>query len=79
MTNRSIRVLHVDDVVEEFILVRELLSTVQGINFEFQWVSDAQTAIQVIQNVNFDVCVVDYYLGIDNSLDFVRSLLCHNG
>lgn len=77
MASRSIRVLHVDDVEEEFILVRELLSTVQGINFEFQWVSDTQTAFQVIHSRKFDVCVVDYYLGIDNSLDFVRSAIAN--
>ena len=65
MVDRLVRILHVDDLEEEFILLRELLSTVQGIDFEFQWVPDIRTAMQVIHNVNFDVCLVDYHLGID--------------
>ena len=73
MANRSVRVLHVDDLEEEFILVRELLSTVQGIDFEFQWIPDPRQAIQVIRDVKFDVCVVDYYMGLDNGLEFVRA------
>lgn len=77
MANRPIRVLHVDDVEEEFILVRELLSMAPGVKFEFQWISDTGTAIQVIHNREFDVCVVDYYLGIDNGLDFVRAAIAN--
>jgi two-component system, cell cycle sensor histidine kinase and response regulator CckA len=75
MANRFIRVLHVDDLEEEFILARELLSTVQGIEFQFQWVSDIQTAFQVIHKGKFDVCLVDYYLGPDRGLDFVRAAI----
>jgi two-component system, cell cycle sensor histidine kinase and response regulator CckA len=77
MANRPIRVLHVDDVEEEFILVRELLSMAPGTSFEFQWISDTGTAIQVIHDMKFDVCVVDYYLGIDNGLDFVRAAIAN--
>jgi two-component system cell cycle sensor histidine kinase/response regulator CckA len=75
MANRSVRVLHVDDLEEEFILTRELLSMVPGINFEFKWVSDIRTASQVIHSMKFDVCLVDYYLGIDRGLDFVRTAI----
>jgi DNA-binding NarL/FixJ family response regulator len=78
MATRSIRVLHVDDLEAEYILARELLSTVQGINFEFHWASDLRTAIQVIHNANFDVCLVDYYLGIDIGLDFIRAAMANN-
>ncbi len=72
MASRSVRVLHVDDLEEEFILARELLSSVPGIDFEFQWVSDVRIAAQTIRSGNFDVCLVDYYLGMDNGLDFIR-------
>ncbi len=72
MPSRLIRVLHVDDSEEESILVRELLSDVKGVDFEFHWASDVATAIQTIQKTSFDVCLVDYYLGKDNGLDFTR-------
>jgi two-component system, cell cycle sensor histidine kinase and response regulator CckA len=75
MPVRLIRVLHVDDLEEEFILVRELLSNVEGIKFELHWAPDARTASQAIRDMDFDVCFVDYYLGKDNGLEFTRAAL----
>jgi len=75
MPDKLIRVLHVDDLEEEFILVRELLSGVAGLKFEVHWAHDARTASQAIQNNDFDVCFVDYYLGKDNGLEFTRDAL----
>lgn len=77
MANRAVRILHVDDLEEEFILARELLSTVQGIDFEFQWVPDTRTAIQTINTRTFDVCLVDYYMGIDRGLDFIQAAIAN--
>jgi two-component system, cell cycle sensor histidine kinase and response regulator CckA len=77
MANSSVRVLHVDDLEEEYILARELLSTVQGVHFEFQWVPDIRTANQVIHNSKFDVCLVDYYMGMDRGLDFIRGAVAN--
>lgn len=75
MQNQSVRLLHVDDAEEEFILVREMLSSVQDIRFEFQWAADVQKAAQALNREKFDVCLVDYYAGIDNGLDFIRLLI----
>src|SRR5690349_14602156 len=75
MSNRVIRVLHLDDVEEEFILIRELLSSTPGIDFEFHWVSDVASALTAIQSGKFDVCLVDYYLGRDTGLDFMRAAI----
>jgi DNA-binding NtrC family response regulator len=75
MANRLVRVLHVDDMEEEFILARELLSTAPGLDFEFHWVPDIRTAHQVLHNSAFDVCLVDYYLGLDRGLDFIRTAI----
>lgn len=77
MANRLVRVLHVDDMEEEYILARELLSAVQGIDFEFHWVPDIRTASHVIHNASFDVCLVDYYLGLDRGLDFIRTAIAN--
>ncbi|NJR12691.1 hypothetical protein HC776_02155 [bacterium] len=63
MPNRTVRLLHVDDVEEEFILARELLSSVQGIDFVFQWAADIQSGLRMIQAASFDVCLVDYLFG----------------
>src|SRR5437868_2176085 len=75
MEDMLVRVLHVDDLEEEFILLRELLSTVQDISFEFKWVPDIRTAMEAMQQVKFDVCLVDYHLGIDKCLYLIQSAL----
>jgi DNA-binding NtrC family response regulator len=75
MVNRLVRVLHVDDLEEEFILLRELLSDVEDLEFEFQWVADVRTAMQIIQNMKFDICLVDYHLGIDKGSDLIHMAL----
>lgn len=77
MANKLVRVLHVDDMEEEFILARELLSMSPGVDFEFHWVPDIRTASQVIHNTSFDVCLVDYYLGLDRGLDFIRAAIAN--
>lgn len=75
MVDAAIRVLHVDDSEEEFILLRELLSFVEEMQFEFHWVPDIRTAMQAIDEKNFDVCLVDYHLGLDKGLDLIQTAL----
>lgn len=72
MVDAAVRVLHVDDSEEEFILLREFLSFVEGMQFEFQWVTDVRTALEAIDEKNFDVCLVDYHLGLDKGLDLIQ-------
>ena len=75
MVDTAVRVLHVDDSEEEFILLRELLSFVEEMQFELHWVTDVRTAMQAIDEKNFDVCLVDYHLGLDKGLDLIRTAL----
>ena len=75
MVDTAVRVLHVDDSEEEFILLRELLSFVEEMQFEFHWVPDIRTAMQAMDEKNFDVCLVDYHLGLDKGLDLIQTAL----
>jgi two-component system, cell cycle sensor histidine kinase and response regulator CckA len=75
MVATAVRVLHVDDSEEEFILLRELLSFVEEVQFEFHWVADIRTAMQAMDEKNFDVCLVDYHLGLDKGLDLIQTAL----
>ena len=75
MVDAAVRVLHVDDSEEEFILLRELLSFVEEMQFEFQRVPDIRTAMRAIDEKNFDVCLVDYHLGLDKGLDLIQTAL----
>jgi DNA-binding NarL/FixJ family response regulator len=71
MATKLVRILHVDVLEEEFILLREFLSEVDDVKFEFEWVADVKTAMDVIHNMKFDICLVDYHLGIDKGLDLI--------
>ena len=75
MVDAAVRILHVDDSEEEFILLRELLSFAEEMQFEFHWVPDIRTAMQAIDEKNFDVCLVDYHLGLDKGLDLIQTAL----
>jgi DNA-binding NtrC family response regulator len=77
MVDMLVRILHVDDLEEEFILLRELLSTVEDVAFEFHWAFNIQTAMQAIRDMKFDICLVDYHLGIDKGLDFIQAALAN--
>jgi CheY-like chemotaxis protein len=73
MSGRVVRLLHVDDMEEEFILVRELLASSPDVRFELRWASDVSAAIEAIKQNSFDVCLVDYYLGGETGFDFTRA------
>jgi len=72
MADIVIRILHVDDLEEEFILLREFLSTAQDIHFDIYWVPDLRTALKAMDEKTFDICLVDYHLGIDKGLDLIE-------
>ena len=73
MADMVIRLLHVDDLEEEFILLRELLSFVQDIHFDIHWGSDLRTALKAMDENTFDICLVDYHLGMDKGLDLIEA------
>ncbi len=75
MPDKVIHILHVDDIEEEFILVNKLLSDIDGVKFDIQWAPDAASAQQALRRASFDLCLIDYYLGKDNGLEFARSAI----
>ncbi|WP_158858107.1 hybrid sensor histidine kinase/response regulator [Lunatibacter salilacus] len=79
MNKKLIRVLYVDDDMDDFLLVQSMLKQCQSTRFELTNAINYQEALQML-NQEFDVFLVDYKLGKEtgiNVLEAVRSKLKH--
>lgn len=68
-----IRVLVVDDDEEDFFIVSEYLGDAPG-EFELRWCSKYSEAMDVLHEEEIDICLVDYLIGGDTGIDFVRDV-----
>jgi two-component system, cell cycle sensor histidine kinase and response regulator CckA len=75
MDKLSIHVLLIDDDEDYYFITRKLLSDIEGINYHVTWVSNLKAANQAIKTEKFDVFLVDYQMGHENGLEFVRQLM----
>ncbi|HYH45717.1 MAG TPA: hybrid sensor histidine kinase/response regulator, partial [Thermoanaerobaculia bacterium] len=69
-----IRVLLVDDDEDDVVLARDLLRDVQGVRFEVDWTPDYDEGLRGALAGRYDVCLVDYRLGAQSGVDFVRDV-----
>jgi signal transduction histidine kinase len=74
-TKRKVRVLLIEDDEDDYILVRALLSEAPYVDYDVQWVSNYEQALQVIETPTHDVCLLDYRLGERNGLDLLYEAL----
>lgn len=72
MSERELHIIHLDDTEEEYMIVCDLLFDTPHI--KVQWVATTASALQSIQNNTFDICIVDYYLGKTNGIEFVHEI-----
>jgi two-component system cell cycle sensor histidine kinase/response regulator CckA len=68
-----IRVLLVDDEPDEFVLCRELLMEAGDPGFSLQWARTFEIGLEMLGRDHPAVCLVDYQLGGQSGLDFVRA------
>jgi signal transduction histidine kinase len=71
----SIEVLLVEDDEEDYILTSDVLSRIEGRRHVSHWARDYHSALEAIQQIEFDVCLVDYRLGAETGIELVRELL----
>ncbi len=70
-----VSILLVDDDEEDYIITRDILSEIEDWRFDLKWVSEYDTALQVIETSRFDVCLVDYHLGARNGLELLSEVI----
>lgn len=65
-----LRVLLVDDDEDDYLLIRELLSEMEGLALE--WADGHEEALEALSQGSYDVCLVDYRLGRSTGLELMR-------
>ena len=72
LDNRAWKILLVEDDEDDYILTRALLSEAKGKQFELHWASTFDQAGKMLQEQPWDAALVDYDLGAQTGVDFVR-------
>lgn len=70
-----IEILYIDDDYEDFLLTEAMLSSRARKDYRLEWAESAESGFAALQKSNPDVCLVDYRLGRDNGVDFVRRIV----
>ena len=77
MTNEPLHVLLVDDDEDDYIITRDVLSEVKGIQITLDWMSTYETGFDAIVRNEHDVCLVDYRLGARNGIELLREVIAN--
>ena len=71
---KTTSVLLVDDDHDDFLLTRDILSRVGTSSYRVTWVEDYERAIAALLDQTYDVVLVDYRIGANTGLDFIRQI-----
>lgn len=69
----EIHILLIDDAESQFYLVEGMLAQSLGSRFKLDWTSSLQASLDLMQEHAYDVCILDYELGIHTALDFLSA------
>jgi diguanylate cyclase (GGDEF)-like protein/PAS domain S-box-containing protein len=72
MTERTLRILLVEDDADDHLIIRNLLHGFSAREISLEWVRDAESARRALANGQFDVCLIDYRLGLEDGLEIIR-------
>ena len=69
-----LRVVLIDDDADDAALVKDLLKDCRGADFELDCFETAYDGLQALQRRSYDVCLLDYRLGLDDSLPTIPEI-----
>jgi len=72
MTKRVIRVLLIDDVNDEFVLLQNSMSQISADGYSIEWAGTYEDGLTSLRSGAHDVALVDYRLGPRDGLDLMR-------
>lgn len=71
-TNNEFNVVVIDDDNADFIILESLLSASQRFRFQLTHVKNFQQAQQYLTEDSHDIFLLDYFLGADTAIDFLK-------
>ena len=71
-SQKTLRVLMVDDDEDDYILTRTLLEEVEGTKYDLHWVSDVEEEFANLNSGDYDVILVDYYFGARTGVEILH-------
>ncbi|MDQ6785330.1 MAG: response regulator [Acidobacteriota bacterium] len=75
MNKRPLQVLLVEDVEDDFLLIRDLLDEMTTFDCEIRRAATYTAAREAIAEKTFDICLIDYRLGERNGLELMREAI----
>jgi signal transduction histidine kinase len=73
--DQVIRILLVEDDEDDYVLIRDVLAEIKGQQFELDWVSTTQKAMEKAIENRHDVCLMDYRLDERDGIQLTRDFL----
>jgi signal transduction histidine kinase len=73
MYDRPIRLLLIDDDEDDYVLTHDLLADISDIQFELDWISEPETALEEMSRGWYDLYLIDYGLGRLDGLSLIRA------
>mgnify|MGYP000703404102 CR=1 FL=1 len=65
------RVLLIDDDEDDLVHIRDLLGDIRSSSYEVSWEPTYEAGLTALQEMSFDVCLLDYQLGEKTGLDLL--------
>jgi diguanylate cyclase (GGDEF)-like protein/PAS domain S-box-containing protein len=74
------KILVLDDDENDYLLIEEMLRQTYGADISIDWAESGATASRLIESNDYDVCLIDYYLGGGtNGLEWAQALISVSG
>ncbi len=71
---KRIKVLLIEDDEEDFILIHHLLAGIESSQYEIVWAQEYEEALNELMHGTYDVCLLDYRLGLRSGLDVLHQV-----
>lgn len=70
----EIRILMIDNNEKDFIITRDLFSSINFHKYSLDWVQSYEEGVKLISKKTHDIYLVDYHLGQYNGLDLINEM-----
>ena len=70
-----IKVLLVDDDEDDYLITRDLLLDVEALEYDLDWISSYEEALEAIERNQHDIFLIDYRLGQRDGMQLLHEAL----